>query len=298
MRLFFFNESDAKGAPARGVRQKVGFQLLSFHTQVLAMGWDSGPIRRLAGMGRRYMGAEGVRTNLLSKTLAALAPRMWTALPMVRSALFISLLMLSVPLQVAAVDFTVVGTSTYDGVPLSANITAVVTNDPTTFDGGLTDIDAILVIQVTNTSLLSTDPLAVAKGWADPIITEFEFNVPEGSDLDPTKVGLSEVRRDVGVDADGNVDAVPETDVETANLGETVVPSDYTLDLRPNFPMNINVTLSLEGERGMDRGIVNKDAEEEVASDWILSPVAPSFSSSMVLCLVLTSTSSTLPVWM
>jgi len=298
LRLFLFNESDAKGALARGVRQMVGFQLLSFHTQVLAMGWDSGPIRRLAGMGRRYMGAEGVRTNLLSKTLAALAPRMWTALPMVRSALFISLLMLSVPLQVAAVDFTVVGTSTYDGAPLSADITAVVTNDPTTFDGGLTDIDAILVIQVTNTSLLSTDPLAVAKGWADPIITEFGFNVPEGSDLDPTKVGLSEVRRDVGVDADGNVDAVPETDVKTANLGETVVPVDYTLDFSPNFPMNINVTLSLEGERGMDRGIVNKDAEEVVGSDWILSPVAPSFSSSMVLCLVLTSTSSTLSVWM
>jgi hypothetical protein len=70
LRLFFFNESDAKGAPARGVRQMVGFQLLSFHTQVLAMGWDSGPIRRLAGMGRRYMGAEGVRTNLF-KTLGA-----------------------------------------------------------------------------------------------------------------------------------------------------------------------------------------------------------------------------------
>jgi hypothetical protein len=70
LRLFFFNESDAKGAPARGVRQMVGFQLLSFHTQVLAMGWDSGPIRRLAGMGRRYMGAEGVRTNLFN-TLGA-----------------------------------------------------------------------------------------------------------------------------------------------------------------------------------------------------------------------------------
>ena len=62
--------------------------------------------------------------------------------------------------------------------------------------------------------------------------------------------------------------------------------------------MNINVTLSLEGETGMDRGIVNKDAEDVVASDWILSPMAPSFSFSMVLCLVLTSTSSTLPVWM
>ncbi len=230
MRLFLFNESDAKGALARGVRQMVGFQLLSFHTQVLAMGWDSGPIRRLAGMGRRYMGAEGVRTNLLSKTLAALAPRMWAALPMVRSALFISLLMLSIPLQAAAVDFTVVGTSTDDGAPLIADITAVVTYDPTTFGGGLTDIDAILFIQVTNTSLLSTDPLAVAKGWADPIITEFGFNVPEGSDLDPTKVVLSEVRQDVGVDADGNADAVPETNVGTANLGKTVVPSDYTLD--------------------------------------------------------------------